>query len=74
MVLKNLSEVNFVDSDDFIVVPKNGSVKLNIKTLDKLKNLNLQFEVLNALTAPKQNPVIELEIKFKISFFFQVGD
>ncbi len=63
MVLKNLSEVNFVDSDDFIVVPKNGSVKLNIKTLDKLKNLNLQFEVLNALTAPKQNPVIELEIK-----------
>ena len=63
MSLKNLSEVNFSDSDDFIVVPKKGSVILNIKTLEKLKNLNLQFEVQNALTAPKQNPVIEFEIE-----------
>ena len=63
MTLKNLSQVNFVDSDDFIVVPKKGNVNLNVKTLEKLKNLNLQFEVLNALTAPKQNPVIEFEIR-----------
>ena len=62
MSLKNLSEVNFSDSDDFIVVPKKGSVILNIKTLEKLESLNLQFEVQNALTAPKQNPVIEFEI------------
>jgi len=63
MTLKNLSQVNFVDGDDFIVVPKKGNVNLNVKTLEKLKNLNLQFEVLNALTAPKQNPVIEFEIR-----------
>ena len=63
MTLKNLSQVNFVDGDDFIVVPKKGNVNLNVKTLEKLKNLNLQFEVLNALTAPKQNPVIEFEIE-----------
>ena len=63
MTLKNLSLVNFVDGDDFIVVPKKGNVNLNVKTLEKLKNLNLQFEVLNALTAPKQNPVIEFEIR-----------
>mgnify|MGYP001432156382 CR=1 FL=1 len=62
MSLKNLSEVNFSDSDDFIMVPKKGAVILNIKTLEKLKSLNLQFEVQNALTAPKQNPVIEFEI------------
>ena len=35
---------------------------VEIKTLEKLKSLNLQFEVLNALTAPKQNPVIAFEI------------
>jgi len=63
MTLKNLSQVNFVDGDDFFVVPKKGNVNLNVKTLEKLKNLNLQFEVLNALTAPKQNPVIEFEIR-----------
>jgi hypothetical protein len=62
MSLKNLSEVNFSDSDDFIVVPKKGSVILNVKTLEKLESLNLKFEVLNALTAPKKSPVIEFEI------------
>ena len=62
MSLKNLSKVNFSDSDDFIMVPKKGSVVLNVKTLEKLESLNLKFEVLNALTAPKKSPVIEFEI------------
>ena len=62
MVLENLSEFNFADSDDLISIPKNGKVTLQVKTLEVLNNLDLKFRILNALTAPKQNPVIEFEI------------
>ena len=62
MVLENLSEFNFADSDDLISIPKNGKVTLQVKTLEVLNNLDLKFRILNALTAPKQNPVIAFEI------------
>jgi len=63
MVLENLSEFNFADSDDLISIPKNGKVTLQVKTLEVLNNLDLKFRILNALTAPKQNPVIAFEIE-----------
>ena len=62
MVLENLSEFNFADSDDLISIPKNGKVTLQVKTLEVLNNLDLKFRILNALTAPKQNPIIAFEI------------
>ena len=62
MVLENLSEFNLADSDDLISIPKNGKVTLQVKTLEVLNNLDLKFRILNALTAPKQNPVIAFEI------------
>ncbi len=62
MVLENLSEFNFADSDDLISIPKNGKITLQVKTLEVLNNLDLKFRILNALTAPKQNPVIAFEI------------
>ena len=62
MVLENLSEFNFADSDDLISIPKNGKVTLQVKTLEVLNNLDLKFRILNALTAPMQNPVIAFEI------------
>ena len=62
MILENLSEFNFADSDDLISIPKNGKVTLQVKTLEVLNNLDLKFRILNALTAPKQNPVIAFEI------------
>jgi len=63
MVLENLSEFNFADSDDLISIPKNGKVTLQVKTLEVLNNLDLKFRILNALTAPKENPVINFRIK-----------
>ena len=63
MVLENLSEFNFADSDDLISIPKNGKITLQVKTLEVLNNLDLKFRILNALTAPKQNPVINFRIK-----------
>ena len=63
MVLENLSEFNFADSDDLISIPKNEKVTLQVKTLEVLDNLDLKFRILNALTAPKENPVINFRIK-----------
>ena len=60
--LENLSEFNFADSDDLISIPKNGKVTLQVKTLEVLNNLDLKFRILNALTSPKENPVVNFRI------------
>ena len=62
MVLENLSEFNFADSDDLISIPKKGKVTLQVKTLEVLNNLDLKFRILNALTSPKENPVVNFRI------------
>ena len=59
MVLQNLSEVNFANSDDLIHLPKNGKVSLSVKTLGKKESQLFKFKVLNALTEPKVHPEIE---------------
>ena len=63
IVIQNLSDVNFSNNDDLITIPKNGKINLQVKTLENLENLNLKFKVLNALTAPKENPIVEFRIK-----------
>ena len=63
MVLQNLSDVNFSNNDDLITIPKNGKINLQVKTLENLESLNFKFKVLNALTAPKENPIVEFRIK-----------
>ena len=42
MILENLSEFNFADSDDLISIPKNGKVTLQVKTLEVLNNIDLK--------------------------------
>ena len=59
MVLQNLSEVNFANSDDLIHLPKNGKVSLSVKTLGKKESQLFKFKVLNALVEPKVHPEIE---------------
>ena len=39
-----------------------GSIVYGIDNKNN-KSLNLQFKVLNALTAPKENPIVEFRIK-----------
>ena len=62
MILENLSEFNFADSDDLISIPKNGKVTLQVKTLEVLNNIDLKFKFLNALTSPKQHPVVSFRV------------
>jgi len=46
-----------------ITIPKNGKINLQVKTLENLESINFKFKVLNALTAPKENPIVEFRIK-----------
>ena len=62
MVLQNLSDVNFTNNDDLITIPKNGKMNLEVKTLKNLESLDLKFKVLNAITSPKENPIVGFRI------------
>tara|TARA_Y100001968_G_scaffold306179_1_gene322769 strand:- start:66 stop:1307 length:1242 start_codon:yes stop_codon:yes gene_type:complete len=62
MVLQNLSDVNFTNNDDLITIPKNGKMNLEVKTLKNLESLDLKFKVLNAITSPKENPIVSFRI------------
>lgn len=61
--LQNLSDYTLHANADFLTVPANGVTTLQIKTLEEKDSINLSFQVLNAVTAPKEHPVIELEVE-----------
>ena len=61
--LKNQSRFTFLDSTNLIDLPGNDKIKLRIKTLKKLDNLQLEFEVLNALITPSKNPKVMVSTK-----------
>lgn len=52
-LLKNKSEYTFTNNDDLVEVPAQGSKNIGVKTINRLSMLQLDFEVLNALEAPK---------------------
>ena len=60
-VLKNSSSYSFQNYDDLISIDPKASIKLEIKTIEKLERLRLPFIVLNALETPKKNAEIILE-------------
>ncbi|MEA1877476.1 MAG: Sb-PDE family phosphodiesterase [Bacteroidota bacterium] len=70
--VENLSDVDFIleNQSDFTLHSHAGIITINahsttliqIKTLERLPNFNLQLKVLNAFVAPKEHPEIILEI------------
>ena len=61
--MKNSSSYSFQNYDDLISIDPKASIKLEIKTIEKLERLRLPFIVLNALEAPKKNAEIILEFE-----------
>ena len=62
--LRNKSKYGFYDGHtDIIVVAQHTTVKLQVKTGKKVRRIELEFEVLNALTAPRQTASIILEAR-----------
>ena len=62
-LLKNASGYTFANSDDLVEVPAQGTKYLQVKTLEKINLLTLNFGVLNALIAPGKHAKISLKIR-----------
>lgn len=63
--LGNLSNYTFHANSDIVTIPANSTLRLEVKTIQQLKELELSFSVLNAVTAPKQHPEIQLKVTVK---------
>ncbi len=61
-VLANRSDFGFHAHGELVRVKPNGTTRLQVKTGESLDALALPFEVLNAVTAPNEHPVVTLEI------------
>ena len=63
--LRNQSKYDFYNLTDLVMIPAHGEVNIDVRTIEKLRKFELQFEVLNALTAPQTHPVINIIIRAK---------
>ena len=63
--LRNHGEYDFYNLTDLVMIPAHGEVNIDVRTIEKLRKFTLQFEVLNALTAPKTHPVIDIIVRVK---------
>lgn len=64
--LRNLSPYTFMNDGDDLTVPQHGKLKLSVRTVQRLAQVELEFEVGNALVAPKQ--------RLRISHRLQLGE
>jgi hypothetical protein len=58
--LVNTGDFTFIEHTDLVKVPAHSVTRLQVKTGDRVDRIELAFDVLNALTAPKQNASITL--------------
>jgi len=63
--LFNLTDFTFHAHSDLITLEAQSETTISVKTLEKLENFELKFQVLNALKAPKQHIEIILPIKIE---------
>ena len=64
-ILRNLSEYDFHNSIDIITISPNNSAVIDVRTINKKRKFELKFEVLNALIAPSEHPIISLAVRPK---------
>ena len=53
--LKNNSGFTIANDDDYVEVPPQDTVTIEVNTLKRLSKIDLDLQVLNAITAPKEN-------------------
>jgi predicted metal-dependent phosphoesterase TrpH len=61
--LQNMSDFTFRTTSDLLEVPANGRIEIQIKTLKKLNELQLDFKVMNAFIEPKIHPIMKISVK-----------
>lgn len=58
--LKNTSHYTFAEDDDYLVIPQHSETMIPVNVIDRLATVELEFEVLNAIIAPKTHPNLAL--------------
>ena len=58
--LKNTSHYTFAEDDDYLVIPQHSETMIPVNVIDRLATVELEFEVLNAIIAPKTHPNLVL--------------
>ena len=64
-ILRNQSVYDFYNTTDLVMIPPHGEAIIDVRTIDKKRKFEMQFEVLNALSAPNTHPVIRIIVKPK---------
>ena len=62
VILRNLSDYTFHEHANIVSLPPLFLTTVHVKTLNQLTNLELAFEVLNAIAAPDTHPELKLRI------------
>lgn len=58
--LKNLSSYTFAEDDDYLVIPQHSETMIPVNVIERFSSVELEFEVLNAIVAPKTHPNLVL--------------
>ena len=58
--LKNLPSYTFAEDDDYLVIPQHSETMIPVNVIERLSSVELEFEVLNAIVAPKTHPNLAL--------------
>ena len=62
-IMENNSKYTLHRNTDVFTVKANDLTRLEIKTIEKIEQVELNFFVLNAVTAPKTHPEISFRVK-----------
>ena len=58
--LKNTSHYTFAEDDDYLVIPQHSETMIPVNVIERFSSVELEFEVLNAIVAPKTHPNLVL--------------
>ena len=61
-ILENTSEFQLHNNTDILVIKANHDTMIQVRTLERKENINLSFNVLNTVTAPKKHAKIQMKI------------
>lgn len=62
-ILRNDGAFNLYNESDVLSIPPHGSATVTVMTLKRRSDIELRFEVLNALIAPSTHPVASFAVK-----------
>lgn len=65
-LLQNRGEHTFHANADLLRLDPHETTRLQVKTLERVSSLELAFEVLNAVVAPEEHPVVTLEVEVEV--------